>query len=259
MTPFGHDLRERDPSDYHFPGSVLHADREALWFDHVRLGTEFPYGKAGKFNYYSIGGDGWHTAGSPYENRPDETFFFSADRKLTRPGTGAGELSFTYDPDRPFHRDRHDYMFRCEFDTCNDGLTFLSEPFESDRRYFGPVEFRLTVSSDCTDTAFFCRLYLVENGNAYNISDAATTLLHCDPGYRKGQKTRLSILSQPTAFAVKRGSRIRVDVSSFSDCFVPHANTSVHFALAERTRVAHNTVFAGESSVLLPSAESRIS
>ena len=110
----------------------------------------------------------------------------------------------------------------------------------------------IPVRSNCTDTAFFCRLYLVESGASYNISDGVSTLLHCNPAWKRNEKGRLSILSQPTAFTVKKGGRVRVDISSFSDCFVPHANSSVHFAYAERTRSARNTVFTGESFLLLP-------
>ncbi|MBO4770101.1 MAG: CocE/NonD family hydrolase [Clostridia bacterium] len=251
MTPFGHDLRERDPSDYHFPNAALSHDREALWFDHIRNGLKFPCGETGKFNYYLIGGNKWLTAESPYQNDPNHVFYFSRKEKLLRSKPEYGDISFTYNPDNPRHHDRHDYMFRRE-DTGDDVITFLSEPFKQDTSFFGPVRFCLSVTSDCSDTAFFCRLYLEENGKSYNISDAASTLLHSNPEWKRKTKCRLDILSQPTAFIVKKGERIRVDISSYSDCFVPHANTSVHFALAKKTRVARNTVYLGESYILLP-------
>ena len=253
MAPCGHDMRVRDDSEYPLPHGSLPGDREVKWFDSVRLGTRFPYAEPGEFRYYSVGEDRWHGARSPYENEPRSALYFTDDGRLTKKAPGKGARAFRYDPDHPTHHDRHDYMFLCSDEhSFDDVLSFVSPPFEADAAFFGPVEYDLTVSSDCSDTAFFMRLYLSEDGKSYNLVDAATTLLHADPGFRTGGVSRIRVISQPTAFYVKKGCRLRVDVSSYSDCFVPHANTSVPFSLAKRTRIARNTVFTGESALLLP-------
>ncbi len=253
MSPFGHDLSLHDPSDYPLDGGVLPRERNAVWFDHVRLGTTFPFAKPGEFRYYSIGEDRWHSAKSPYEQDPSKTLYFTAEKTLARKKPNASSLSFIYDPENPKHHDKHDYMFLCyKENSCEDVLSFVSEPFNENTSFFGPVSYKITATSDCDDTAFFIRLYLVENGNSYNIVDAATTLLHADPSYTAGKPCTFNIYSQPTAFLVKKGCRLRVDISSYSDCFAPHANTAEPFATAKSSRVAKNTVLFGESVVLLP-------
>ena len=253
MAPLGHDLRVREGSDYPLSGGILPGDREVAWFDSVRLGKPFPYARPGEFRYYVIGEDRWHAATGPYRNRPLRPMYLSRGGTLTESAPEKGARTFFYDPDKPTHHDRHDYMFRCyDANSYGDVLSFVSEPFNEDAVFFGPVEYDLTVSSDCDDTAFFMRLYLVEDGISYNVVDAATTLLHADPEFRAGEVCSLRVISQPTALKVKKGCRLRVDVSSYSDCFVPHSNTAVPFALAEEVRIARNTVFCGESAVLLP-------
>ena len=253
MSPWGHGQKERQEPDYPMPGGALSPDRTAAWFDHVRLGTPFPYGEIGKFRYSAIGEDAWHTAESPYENAPSRPFFFSADGSLTEKAPTPGALSYRYDPDRPRHHDRHDDLFLCPPpEDREDVLSFFSEPFPGDAAFFGPVRFRLTVRTDRPDTAFCLRLYFVEDGKSYNLVDAATTLLHAAPEAKPGQPVSVEILSQPTAFTVKKGCRIRADLSSWTDCFVPHPNTRRPLALARRAFVAHNTLLCGESRVILP-------
>ncbi|MBR7092887.1 MAG: CocE/NonD family hydrolase [Clostridia bacterium] len=253
MTPYGHDLCLRAGSEYPLTHGAPPADREAAWFDAVRLGRPFPYGTPGSFRYYMIGEDRWYAAAGPYENEPTQPLYLTADGAMTARPPRPGRRTYIYDPERPLHHDRHDYMFLCdEAHAHADVLSFVSEPFEQAQAFFGPVAFHVQAASDCDDTAFFFRLYLVEDGKAYNLVDAVTTLLHAAPDYRAGESRTLHILSQPTAFRVRPGCRLRVDISSFSDCFVPHANTAEPFALARTTRVARNTVFCGDSAVLLP-------
>ena len=252
MTPFGHDLTYREGSDYPLSGGALPPDREALWFDHVRLGVPFPYAADGAFRYYMTGENKWYNARSPYEIKPSEAFYLTAEGGMSASAPKGGERSYIYDPENPLHHELHDYMFLCDKENSHpDVLSYMSEPFTEDASYFGPVIFRLEASSDCDDTAFVFRLYLVEDGKSYNVIDGATTLLHALGSYSAGERRSFEVVSQPTAFHVKKGARIRLDVSSFSDCYVPHANTAEHFALAEKTRVAKNTVYGGESAVVL--------
>ncbi len=253
MGPWGHDLRVRPDSDYPLPNGDPPRDYEAVWFESVRTGRPFPYGTVGKFCYYRIGSSRWLTAESPYQQAPSSLrLAFSADGRLTEGEPVPGEKTFRYDPEAPKHHDKHDYMFLCDpAPRGEDVLSFVSEPFAGEAAFFGPVRFRLTVRSDCEDTAFFLRLYLVEAGKAYNLVDGASTLRHAGP-YAKGEVVTLTIETQPTAFTVKSGCGLRVDIASHSDCFVPHANTAEPFALAEKTAVAENTVFCGASEVILP-------
>ena len=253
MTPCGHDLGVRKDSCYPFLNASLPADREAEWFDSVRNGTEYPYAELGKFRYYSIGENRWYTANEPYEIKPSLPLYFSADRRLKRAEPICGPLTYEYDPEHLKHHDKHDYMFLCDYERLTeDGVTFFSDPFEKDASFFGPISFEMTLNSDCGDTAFFMRLYLVEDGKCYNLTDAITTLLHADPEFKAGKLCRVRILSQPTAFRVKKGNSLRVDISSCSDCYVPHSNTREALALAKTVKIAHNTVICGQSTLKLP-------
>ena len=253
MGPWGHAASVPENSPYPFPHGDVPRERVAAWFDHLRLGTPYPYGEVGKFNYYVIGEDVWRAAGSPYEIAPCEELFFTAAGKLQTKKAAPAALTYRYDPDdRPRH-DPHDAICACpEAGKYPDTVSFFSDPFEKDASFFGPVAFRGTLSSDCDDTAFCIRVYLVENGVSYNLVDLATTLRHAEPDYRAGGLCRVEILSQPTAFTVKRGCALRVDISSYSDCFVPHANTAKHFALETTPRVAHNTIHLGDAALILP-------
>ena len=256
MTPWGHGQKERNDPDFPMPCGALPSDKDAAWFDHIRGAAPFPYGKEGDFRYYSIGEDVWKNAKSPYENEPSRAFFLSADGMLVSKSPRGKELSYRYDPDRPFHHDRHDDMFLCDLPgTHADVLSFVSEPFAEDAAFFGPVLFRLKVCSDRADTAFCMRLYYTEEGRSYNIVDAATTLLHANPNAKPDRPSVIEIISQPTAFKVKKGAGIRVDISSWSDCYAPHPNTKRPLALARRAFTAKNTVFCGQSAVFLPESK----
>ena len=253
MSPFGHGLQEKSGDVYPFPSGSLPEDRDGAFFDHIRFDTPYPFAEPGVFRYYSIGEDRWLDAKGPYEIAPDHPLYFTDDGLLGNGKPSAGSRSYLYDPDHPKHHDKHDYMYAMDEEGCGeDVLSFISAPFETGLSFFGPVRFDVEVGSDVEDTAFVFRLSLVEEGKTYYLADAGTTLLHSAPDYRKGERIVLSVLSEPTAFHVKKGCRLRVDVSSWSDCFVPHSNTREPFALAEKTMIARNTVFFGESAVWLP-------
>ena len=257
MGPWGHSTHVREPGDYPLPGGDLPADREAAWFDSVRTGKPFPYGRPGTFRYYTVGDHVWREAESPYETAPGRRLFLTAGGGLSPRRPAGSRRSFVYDPEAVTARDRHDDLFLCyDPGTYDDVLSFVSSAFPEDVRFFGPLRIRGELSSDCDDTSFFFRVYLVEDGKSYNLVDCATTLLHADETYRRGQRCRVDLLTQPTAFLVKRGCRIRLDISSYSNCFVPHANTARHFALETKTKVAENTVFFGQTELLLPEVAS---
>ena len=252
MGPWGHAAKVKT-EDYPLPNGDVPPDREAAWFDHVRLGTPYPYGEVGKFNYYTVGQSVWRAADSPYAVTPREALYLTADGGLSPLPPEAGRRSYRYDPDAVTSRDKHNNLFRCDPPgTFDDVLSFVSGEFEEDARFFGPIRIRGQFSSDCDDTAFCFRLYFVEGGEAYNLVDCATTLLHADPGCRRGERCEVDILTQPTAFAVKRGCRLRLDVSSYSSCYAPQANTAKHFALETAPQIAENTVFCGETKIILP-------
>jgi len=106
------------------------------------------------------------------------------------------------------------------------------------------------VRSDCEDTCFFMRVYLVENGESYNLTETLSTLRHVKKDYHPGETLTLDLLTTPISFTVKRGCALRVDVSSDSTIYSPHANVSGHWAEVTETRIAHNTLLLNEEGFI---------
>ena len=108
----------------------------------------------------------------------------------------------------------------------------------------------MKVKTNCNDTAFFMRVYFVEDGVSYNLTEGITSLSYLNPDYRAGEECLIDILTGPVGFTLKAGSRIRADISSHSDLYAPHANVRGHWALVEDVRVARNTVICDEEAYL---------
>ena len=84
-----------------------------------------------------------------------------------------------------------------------------------------------------------------------------TTISYWNPNYIPGEKQLLDIEFGHIAFTVKKGSRIRVDISSYSSVYVPHANVKGHWAEVTETKIANNTFVCDEDAyLLLPIQES---
>lgn len=90
---------------------------------------------------------------------------------------------------------------------------------------------------------FFLRLYLVEDGKAWKLTDFTTTLSNICPNYTPGTKVTLELTSPLMAFTVKPGVCLRADISSFCAIYVPHANVRGPWAEVTETKVAHNTLY----------------
>ena len=253
VGPWGHSCRVPENAGYPLPDAVLPPDHAAAWFDSLRGKGAFPYAGTGTMRCYLIGSGKWISAPGPCPRAADTVLYLTPEGALRREPPAPAARSYRYDPeDRALPRDRYDFIYRGpEKGKYPDVLSFESEPFEEETSFLGPVGFFADVSSDCDDTAFCVRVYLVEDGAAYNLADTASTLLHADPAYRRGSVCRLEIETSPVAFTVKKGGALRVDVSSYSDAYAPHANTAEHFALATGTRVAENTLFFGRTAIAL--------
>jgi len=56
----------------------------------------------------------------------------------------------------------------------------------------------------------------------------------------------------PIAFTLKKGCQLRVDISSHSDIFAPHANVKGHWAEVTETKIANNTLHLKDAYIALP-------
>ena len=160
-----------------------------------------------------------------------------------------GEQSFEYDPDKMLEYYKYDNIFKTPEIGTNDGvLSFVSAPAEEDIDFYGKIHWNMRVKTNCDDTAFFMRVYFVEDGISYNLTEEITSLSHINKNYTAGEVCEISIDTPPIGFTLKKGNRIRVDISSHSDLYVPHSNTPGHWAKVTETRISKNTIICDENA-----------
>jgi hypothetical protein len=133
-----------------------------------------------------------------------------------------------------------------------DVVSFLSEPLTEDLRIAGRIRACLFVSSDAEDTAFTVQVMeVLPDGKAVNIRDGITSLVYRNGAtvpirYTPGDVVEAVIELWPITWTVKRGSRIRVDVSSSNfPAYHVHPNIAGTWALIADTRAARQTIHLG--------------
>ncbi len=178
--------------------------------------------------------------------------YFNKDGSLSHNSSSTGELSYVYDPDKPLGVYKYHSIYKAEKEgTRKEILSFVSSPFEEETDFFGTVQWSMKVKTDCDDTAFFIRVHLVEDGISYNLTETVTSLSHIDENYVAGEECRINIATPPIGFTVKKGCAIRVDVTSHSDLYVPHANVKGHWAKVSESKIATNTVICDEDAYIV--------
>ena len=252
VGPWGHSTRTARNCPYPLPNGNIPEDSAVQWFDSIRRGTPYPYAETGKLTYYSLGSGSWYT--EPQSQPAPEKLYFGEGLKLTgTPLSRDLQITYRYDPDDAPGCFRHNGIFPGHQPNTVPGvITFLSEPADTDREYFGSVRWHMTVSSDCEDTAFFFRVSLVEEGVSYNLTQGITALSHIKPDYSAGMPVTVDLDTTPMAFTLKKGCRIRVDISSHSDIFLPHPTVRGHWAEVTEARVANNILHLKEAYIALP-------
>ena len=260
IGPWGHDVKTSGQADYHFENGNIPDDYAVKWFDSIRAKTEYAYAQRGKIQYYSLGDACWYQGSSPAETK--QRLYFGADRNLME-DSGSSEdgnaISYYYDPSvlvgekDPF---RYCDLHKAEEPDSREGLiSFFSEETEEDRRYYGRIRWHMFVQSDCEDTAFRMRVYFMENGETCNLTETITSLSHISPAYRPGERVLIDLETPPIAFTLKKGSRIRIDITSECGVYAPHANVRGHWAEVTEEKIARNTIFCEDAYVELPYME----
>jgi len=246
VGPWGHSTRLTE-CDYPLEDPNLPDDLVPAFFDHVRLGSESPL-PLGMVTWHNITGGQWKSGLPPTQ---EQRLYFSADGTLTNSPGPQGEQSYRYDPELPLNFYRHNSFSRRPTKTPEGVLTFLSESAQADAEVCGPIRWHMTVKTDCADTAFFLRLYIEEaDGTAWNLTDTITSLTHQKPDYAAGDLCSIAVETPPIGFLWKKGCRLRADISSHSDLYVPHANVRGHWAQVTQTRTARNTVLLDEGACI---------
>ena len=251
VGPWGHGTAVGADFEYPLPNGNLPPDYVVEWFDSIREGRPYRYAEYGKLHYYSIGADAWHTAAYPTKGETTRLYF--GTHTLSDTETAGAALSYRYDPDALANVFKSFGIYRAHAAGSIDSiLSFVGEPCEEERAFLGSVRFHLNVSSDCEDTAYFARLYLVDGEEAYNLTEAMGALSHFVSTYTPGEVATVEMETPAIAFTLKKGMRLRVDIASESGNYLPHANVKGHFAYVTERRVAHNTVYTEGSYRELP-------
>lgn len=243
IGPWGHGLKlSGKATERTMPNGARPTGTGLLWFEHLRKDKPAPY-KEGHLTVYNVGG-GWETTLYPVPEKGSLRLNFLQEGILSADCAGSGSITYRYDPENvPVGLSNAPAGIGHEPGTLEGVTTFLSAPFPEEQRFCGRHRWRMTVASDCEDTMFFLRLYLVEDGKAWKLTDFTTTLSNICPNYTPGSKVTLELTSPLMAFTVKPGVCLRADISSFCAIYVPHANVRGPWAEVTETKVAHNTLY----------------
>jgi len=234
---------------YHFPkGQIddLCDDHERKWLSYARGEGEAPF-ELGKVTYYEPFDNQWHSETFDEYMRGDKTYTFTL---------GDGEKTYVYDPKDPAYfkggltNNFGGSKFQDEPGIRSDILTFYSDVFESDTHVRGNITARLRVKSTCPDTCFYVRLSIVKPEGDYGLRDSIDQISNFNNSYVPGDEIDMYFTFDPSAFLIKAGEKLRVDVSSSAmPLFVPHTNNRGLFTIQETAQIAENTVVCSKSTV----------
>lgn len=214
------------------------------WFDHVRLGKEFPYCDLGKTRYYAMWENKWLTDKS-----------LTDGERTVSLKIGNESHTWQYDPLRPAP------IFPGSGGICFGGFEAQPEPnFRDDVVSFilpeaeeeldvrGRITADLTVKSDCEDTCFYIRVSINKgDGIWYLLRDDIMSLCWDRKDYTPGEKKTIHFRFADHAFRIEKGDQLRVDISSACDQFAPHPNVKGDAFAVSKPKTANNTIVAEES------------
>ncbi len=228
------------------------------WFDAIRekaagRNGDFPFAP-GRVTYYRLFD---RTDGQPAPGWRTEDFADGEETRVVPFGTG--EVTYTYNPYAPAS---FKGGLSCNFggtawqdrpDSRYDIRSFFSEPFEKDVFVKGRMTASLRVRSDCEDTCFYLRVSLVKEEGALGLRDDIQQISNFDKAYVPGSEVELTFRFDEHAFLVKKGERLRIDVSSSAyGLYVPHTNNRGLFSEQTTAKTARNTILLDASSLRVP-------
>ncbi len=230
----------------------------------------------GSVDTYIIGDDMWYSR-PEYEisGQKEKRFFLNVNESgrgiSAAPSPDEAVVEYAYDPEDPTPTigaesclctpELKGSLTQPGPDWRSDVVSFVSEPLEEDFTVLGTIRVQLSVATDCEDTAFAAKLCeITPDGKAFNVRTGITTL-----GYRNGSSHRISytpgeevpvsIDMWDIAYKFPKGSRIRLDIASADfPQYAAHSNTPGCWALADKTKIAHQKVFVGgeKSCIVFP-------
>ncbi len=253
VGPWGHDTKVSKRAEYPLNNGNLPDDFAVEWFNSIRDGKPYQYSENGKIKYYSLGEDKWKTAAYPTTGTKNMRLYFGENNTLNASPCQTGEsISYAYDPEKRLNCYKHNDIYKAApVDSVDGVISFQTREFNEDASFLTKIRWHMNVSSNCEDTAFFMRVYFVENGTSYNLTETITSLSHINENYKAEEEITIDLLTPPIAFTVKKGGRIRVDISSDGGIYVPHSNIKGHWAEVTETKIANNTIYLKDSFIEL--------
>lgn len=239
------------------PGSALpqHYVTTREWFDYIRLGKPPVWSEPGMLSYYDVGEGAFHKVSALPDVTGETTAFYASDGgRLSERDEGLAPVSIVYDPENPPYFKGSDSAFETvasglqpqgEPGVRPDVLSFVSEPLDAELPITGRPQVSLEVSSDRPDTEFYVMLSAVTRYGTFPIHDSVSTLRREHPEYRPGEAVSLTLALQTSAWTLRPGDRLRLDVAPANyPTFALHKNGAGPMnAQAEPAR-ASNTVYA---------------
>ncbi len=275
-----HHLQRSDIDLPNDPGQAGQWAEVLEWLDHHLRGAPY-HRKTGVISSYAMGQGAWH-------ERPD---FPPATEPLTMhlggfeasAGCEGGLLSaqpqqgshtYTYDPDDPVPSIGGTALLAFAFKTFDgvqpgpveqgqlcerpDVLTFRSAPLDAFVHIAGSMTVDLQVKSEAPDTAFTIKVFEERaDGTVVNIREGARTLGHREGDvqrvpYAPGSEVQVSVQLWPMEWRLKKGSRLRLEVSSSNfPALAAHTNRFGPWAVQTGADITNNTVLSG-SQITLP-------
>lgn len=215
------------------------------WLDHIRGKCDSPIEK-GKVTYYKVFGNEWCI---------DD---FETPKKELNFSLGEGERTYVYNPFAPATFKgglSANFGGNCWQDEPNsryDILSFFTPEFDADTFVKGKMKVKLRVRSDCEDTCFYVRLSLTKNNKYYGLRDDINQISNFTSNYIPGDAIDMSFEFDEHAFVVKKGEKIRIDISSSAfPLYVRHTNNKGLFSTQTTAKIAKNTIILNESSITL--------
>lgn len=275
ISPFNH--KAGISSDVDLPGAYsLCGTRffksRLLWFDHMLKGypadTEIT---PGNVCAYILGENRWQVFKGFPEN--GKTLCLKADFKsggLTENAVNAKPVAYVYDPESPvptcgsevimmkylYFRDEESAQGRRFIPPVgerDDVISFVSSEFDEDFKLFGNIKVRMLVSSTAKDTAFTAKLSeVLPDGRALHIRDSICSLKFREGegkslSYAPDEKVWVNIDLWPILLTVKKGSALRLDITSSNfPAFNPHANTDKLWSKEDKPIKAVQTIYEAE-------------
>lgn len=238
------------------------------WFYDILVKGQAPKGMRRE---YVIGEDRWIEKREAAEPSEKSFYLWKNGTLEEKPGEN-GQRTYYYDPENPVRSHgaeallanmaENGSLLQPGPDYREDVLSFVSGELEEKLLVQGSIRVRLFVSSDAEDTAFTAKVMEVfPDGRTVNVRGSITTLaFRGGSGHRQeyvpGQIVEVRIQMWDIAWCFRKGSRIRVDISS-SDFpqYAVHSNYPGLWSDQERTKKARQTVYMGlqhPSAVILP-------